>query len=216
MVNGRRWAIAQLDDLQTDGRRALIRRHFGIDAFGVNAWRGARPGDLVIDDHDELVEGHEELYVVLRGRATFTVEGEQFEAREGTLVIVPPPCRRTAVAAEPETVVVAIGGERGHPFSASAWEEWGALEIPTLLEERRYAEAADRYESAVDRHPDHAGALYNLACLLSLAGRGDDALRHLARAVELHAPNAGYARADPDFASVRDDPRFAAIVGADP
>ena len=204
----------QLDDLHSDGQRALIRRQFGIEAFGVNAWRGAKPGDLVIDEHDELVEAHEELYVVLRGRATFTIEGERFDAGEGALVFVPPPCRRTAVAAEPETVVLAIGGEPGRPFSTSAWEEWGALEIPSLLEERRYAEAAERYETAVERHPDHPGALYNLACLLSLAGRGDDALRHLARAVELHAPNAAYARGDPDFGPIRDDPRFSAIVAS--
>src|SRR4051812_20801556 len=115
---------AQVDEL-FEGRRAPIRQHFGIKAFGVNAWLAAQPDDLLIDDHDEEVERHEELYVVLRGRARFTLAGDEVDARPGTLVFVPPEVRRTAVAAEADTVVLAVGAQRGSPFSPSAWEEWG-------------------------------------------------------------------------------------------
>jgi hypothetical protein len=68
-----RWRVAHLEELESDGRRTLIRRLFGIQAFGVSAWRGAAVGDRIIDDHDEVIEGHEELYLVLRGRAAFSV-----------------------------------------------------------------------------------------------------------------------------------------------
>ncbi len=209
MNRGAQGITARLDEL-FEGRRALVRRHFGIRAFGVNAWRGAQAGDLVIDDHDELVEGHEELYVVLGGRATFTVGGEELDAPPGTLLFVPPDVRRTAVAAEPETVVLALGGEAGRAFSPSAWEEWGALGMPELVAAERWEEAAERYATLLDRYPDHAGVLFNLACLLSRAGRRDEALDRLARSIELHPGNAEYARTDPDFDPIRDDPRFPA------
>jgi tetratricopeptide (TPR) repeat protein len=54
-----------------------IRAPFGIAAFGVNAYE-ADAGNAVIEEHDELGTGagrHEELYVVLRGHARFTVAG---------------------------------------------------------------------------------------------------------------------------------------------
>ncbi len=193
-----------------DGRRAPVRQHFDIQAFGINAWRGAEAGDLVIDDHDEVVEGHEELYLVLHGRATFTVAGEEFDAPSGTLVAVPPELQRSAVAAERDTVVLTVGGEPGRAFSPSAWEEWAALGIPALVDAKLYGEAADRYGEALTRHPDHPAVLFNLACLESLAARRDDALDHLSRAIEVFPRNAEYARADSDFDSIRDDPRFPA------
>jgi tetratricopeptide (TPR) repeat protein len=197
-----------LNELFADGRRAPIRRHFDIQAFGVNAWRGAETGDLLIDDHDELVEGHEELYVVLRGRATFTLDGDDLDAPPGTLVFARPEVKRTAVAAEPDTVVLAIGGEPGKPFSPSGWEEWGALGMPELVGAGRYEEAVERYTEALHRHADHPGILFNLACLESLAGRRDDALDHLHRSIELDPNNAEFARHDSDFDPIRDDPRF--------
>lgn len=202
-------AIARIDDL-FDGRRAPIRGHFGIQAFGVNGWRGAEPGDRIIDDHHEEVEGHEELYVVLRGRATFTLGGDVVDAPPGTVVFVPPEIQRTAVAAEPDTVLLAIGGEAGRPFSPSGWEEWDSLGMTELVEANRYDEAADRYAEALARHPDHPGVLFNLACMESLAGRRDDALAHLARSIELYPRNAEYAQTDTDFDPIRDDPRFPA------
>jgi len=202
-------SVARVDDL-FGGRRAPIRRHFDIRAFGVNGWRGEQPGDLVIDDHDEEVERHEELYVVMRGRAAFTVGGEEVDAPAGTLLFVRPELRRTAVAAEPDTVVLAIGAEPGRTFSPSGWEEWGMPGIPELIEVERFAEAADRYAGALDRHPDHPGVLFNLACLESRAGRRDDAIKHLRRSIELYPRNAEYACTDPDFDPIRDEPQFPA------
>ena len=58
-----------------------MRHHLGITAFGTNAYVGRSAGDLVIEDHDE--DEHEELYVVLSGAATFTVDGETFDAPAG-------------------------------------------------------------------------------------------------------------------------------------
>ena len=58
---------------------APIRHHFDIRSFGINAWRGA-DGDEVIKRHTEEESGQEELYIVLSGRATFTVGGDEIDA----------------------------------------------------------------------------------------------------------------------------------------
>jgi tetratricopeptide (TPR) repeat protein len=209
-----RWSVAHLEGLHSDERHLPIRRHFGIRAFGINAWRGAEQGDEVIDDHDELIEGHEELYLVLRGRASFAVDGEEIDAPAGTLLYVTPAVRRRALAREANTVVLAIGGKPGHAFSPSGWEEWGALRIPDLLDEGRDIEAASRYRSALEIHPNHPGVLYNLACLLSRAGDRDEALDYLRRSIELRPGNREHAQNDADLEPLRSDPRFTAIVGA--
>jgi hypothetical protein len=96
-----------------------VRDHLGLTAFGANAYVGRAPGDLVIEDHDE--DEHEELYVVLNGTATFTVDGETFDAPAGTLVLVTPPSQRTARAAAPDTTVLAVGAP-GESFRVSEWE----------------------------------------------------------------------------------------------
>ncbi|HKP18866.1 MAG TPA: tetratricopeptide repeat protein [Gaiellaceae bacterium] len=206
------WTALHLEDIPLDERRFPIRRHLGITAFGVNAWRGAEVGDRVIDDHDELVEAHEELYLVVSGRAAFTLDGDEVDAPPGTLVFAAPEAQRGAVAAEPGTVVLAIGAEPGRPFSPSGWEEWADLGMTELVEGGRYEEAAERYASALERHPDHPGVLYNLACMLSLAGRDDEALERLAQSIERFAKSAHYAREDPDFDPLRNDPRFEALT----
>ena len=206
------WAVARLAELQPGEPRALIRRHFGISAFGVNAWRGANAGDEIIASHDEPIERHEELYLVLGGRATFTLDGREVDAPLGTIVFVKPEVMRGAVAAEAETVVLAVGAEPGEPFSPSPWEDWDVLGISELFKAGRYAEAAERYRGIIDRYGDHAGAHFNLACLLSLAGRTDDALEHLRRSIDLEPGNRRYAREDSDFDPIRADPRFVALT----
>jgi hypothetical protein len=106
-----------------------LRHHFGIGAFGVNAWVADAPGDTVIERHDEIpsdagAAGHEELYVVLRGGARFTVDGQDVDARPGTLLFIADPAvTRGAVATAPDTVVLAVGAARGVAFEPSPWEE---------------------------------------------------------------------------------------------
>ncbi len=97
-----------------------VRDHLGITAFGANAYTGAAPGDLVIEAHDE--DEHEELYVVLAGRASFEVDGEAIDAPAGTLVLVTPPSQRVAHAAEPDTTILVVGAPR-QGFAVSEWEE---------------------------------------------------------------------------------------------
>ena len=103
-----------------------VRRHFGIQAFGTNAYVARAGGDPVIEEHLEADvdgAGHEELYLVLSGRATFTVDGQDADAAAGTLVFVRDPrATRGAVAHEPGTTVIAFGATPGAAFEVSPFE----------------------------------------------------------------------------------------------
>jgi hypothetical protein len=106
-----------------------IRSTLGIRAFGINAYAADRAGDRLFNEHDETEsfagrQRHEELYVVLEGRATFTVDGEEVDAPARTVVFVEDPAsRRGAVATESGTTVLAIGGPAGEAYEPGPWEE---------------------------------------------------------------------------------------------
>ena len=100
-----------------------VRHELGITAFGVNAYVSPAAGRIVIEEHDEQGTGHEELYYVAEGRATFTVGEEEVDAPAGTFVFLrDPELTRRAVAGEAGTAVLAIGARPGEPFSVSDWE----------------------------------------------------------------------------------------------
>src|SRR4051794_27565959 len=100
-----------------------VRHHLGISAFGTNAWTAANQGDRLLPEHRED-EGKEELYVVLRGRARFEIDGDSADAPLGTLVFVGPESNRTAFAEEAGTTVLAIGSTVGQPYEVGGWEVW--------------------------------------------------------------------------------------------
>lgn len=179
-----------------------IRRRFGIRAFGTNAYTAEKPGDWVVEEHTES-SGHEELYVVVSGRARFTVGGESFDAPAGTMVFLRDPnVSRVAVAEEEGTTVLAVGGKPGEPFRPSAWEWFFSAE--PHAEAGRLDEAIALVRDGLEELPDNATLLYHLARYEARAGRADDALAHLRRAVELRPELRERTRADSDLAAMED------------
>src|SRR4051794_27796855 len=129
------YVTAHLDDVPTlpfgsdaEPDWKPLRHHLGVGAFGVNAWVAAAAGDQAVERHDEApseggAAGHEELYVVVRGAARFSIDGEAIDAPAGTLVFISDPAlTREAVATADDTVVLAIGAARGVAFEPSDWE----------------------------------------------------------------------------------------------
>jgi hypothetical protein len=128
-----RYVAASIDDIPTipyewapETEWHPIRRFFGIGSFGTNLFRAPKAGDVLTEDHTEDPESgtrHEELYLVVTGSARFKVDGEEFDAPAGTFVYVPDPkSQRGAVALEPGTALLAVGGEPGAVYSPSEWD----------------------------------------------------------------------------------------------
>ncbi|HYF25982.1 MAG TPA: tetratricopeptide repeat protein [Baekduia sp.] len=157
-----------------------VRRRLGIRAFGTNAYRAAHAGDLVVEEHVES-QGHEELYLVVRGRARFDL-GEVVEAAAGELVFLPDPdLRRRAVALDDDTVVFAVGGWAGRPYQPLPWE-------PVFLAQEQmrrgdWAGAAETLQREAGEHEASPPVLYHLARCHAQTGEHDRALDELRRAV---------------------------------
>lgn len=199
-------------------RWAMVRTHFGITAFGVNAYVADEPGSELVGEHDELGERagkHEELYFVGNGHATFTVNGDEIDAPAGTFVFVrDPAAKRSAVAKEAGTTIIVAGGKPGEAFTPSAWER----NAPALafFGTGEYDKAVKELERLHAETPEDAGVLYNLACAESLSGKGDQAVEHLRRAVGLDASFREHAQKDSDFDAIRGDPEFASAISGKP
>jgi tetratricopeptide (TPR) repeat protein len=186
-----------------------LRRPLGVTAFGVNAYWAEQAGDELIESHDELGAGaghHEELYVVIGGAARFTVAGDEFDAPARTVVFVrDPAARRGAIATEPNTTALAVGGASGQA-EVSPWESV-AHAIPAWRS-GDYETARATIEAGLEEHPDNPSLLYDLACLEALSGDAETATEHLRRAVELKPEYAKDAQNEEDFASIRARPDF--------
>jgi tetratricopeptide (TPR) repeat protein len=208
------YKVAQLEDIEevNDGRcpwRA-VRHHLGIQAFGINSWTARDVGDRIINEHAEI-DDQEELYVVLKGRANFELGDDKVDAPEGVLVFAEPGLRRTAFAEEPGTTILVVGGWAGKPYEVLGWEVW--MPVNALYEAGDYAGAVEQGRAVVEANPQYAGPLYNLACCESLAGRADDAIGHLRRAIERSERFRDFARGDSDFDPIRDEPGFKELTG---
>ncbi len=210
------YQMAHLDEIDevSDGRCPArpVRFHFGITAFGVNAWTAREAGDRIINEHDEIDDegGQEELYLVQRGHARFELDGEHVDAPADTFVFVRPGVKRTAFAEVAGTTILAFGGTPGQAYEPTGFELWAPL-VP-LYEAGDYAEAADRGRELAKAHPEYPTLLYNVACCESLAGRTADAVEHLRLATERSDRLRALAAGDSDFDPIRDAPAFEKLV----
>ena len=207
MSENPKWQVARLDDIERRGRDIPVREHFGIHAFGINAYTPGKDGTL-ISEHDESGSGQEELYIVLDGNATFELDGDTVDAPAGTFVFVRPELRRKATG---DGTVLALGATPGEAYQALDWGDAWSFHSESMraYSEQRYADALEAVRAGLRHTPDHPGLHYNYACFATLAGEtGDETFGHLRRSVELFAPFREQALRDDDFAAVRDDPRF--------
>lgn len=199
---------------ETRRGRVRIRRELGIGSFGINAFFQGEAGEQVIGEHDELgpgANGQEEVYIVLDGSCTFTVDGDTVAAPKGTAVFVADPAaKRSAVADEDDTMVLVVGGRPGEPYTIGAGEAMGSFF--ELYGNKDYAGALAAVKGAFETHPGNALVLYNVACMESLLGHADASLAALAESVEKWPAFKELAAGDDDFASLREDPRFKELI----
>jgi len=207
-MNG--WQMITLDEVKRRRGWIPLREQLDVHAFGVNAWSVESAGDSVIPEHDEHQTEQEEIYVVVRGHARFTVAEDELEAPQGTIVFVrDPEAKRSAVAVEDDTIVLSAGARAGSAFSPSAWE-WNARAMDPYRE-GDYEGALAAFREGHDLFPSDWTLLYNMGCMAALLGRRDEAIEHLRAALALGAD------ADPleddDLVSLRHDSELIAIAG---
>src|SRR4051812_49545565 len=109
-------------DLDSPERFVSLRRALGVSTFGINLML-LRPGQQGrIHRH----ERQEEVYLVLEGTLTLSVEGEERELSRGELARVAPPVRRRLLNRGSELcAIVALGGAEPHEGrDGIAYERW--------------------------------------------------------------------------------------------
>src|SRR4051812_44954210 len=126
------WKALDLDAIEAVPWRGTelvwrpVRQALGTRIVGMGGYTPDRAGPIVIEGHTESEGGmgHPGGYVVLRGRATLSLAGTALRPPAGTFVAVNAPgVHRRAVAAEPGTAVLALGGPPVFAPSDSEWIE---------------------------------------------------------------------------------------------
>jgi mannose-6-phosphate isomerase-like protein (cupin superfamily) len=205
------YRVVDLDSLDSvpleEGVWHPIRRALGVTAFGINAYSANEAGAPLIEEHDETspgAGGHEELYFVVRGTATFEVGGDIVEAGPGTMILIEPAVRRKATATSDDAMVAVIGGREGAAMPPSPFEYWYAA-IPAHEageHERAYEIAAE----GLEHYPEHGTLHYALGCEAAMSGDRERALEHLRTAFANDPRTREWARSDSDLDGLRDDP----------
>lgn len=217
-----KYAFAKLDELEPaprlapgapdDGRQRFdVRRTLDITAFGVSAF-SAPSGVVVINEHDETLlgeAGQEELYIVVNGAATFEIDGESVDAPTGALVNVQPTAKRKATATEDGTTILVVGGTPGKPYEPAPQE---AADAFAAYNAGDYEEALAKQLVVVEKQPENPIAHFNAGCFAARAGRADEAIEHLGRAVEINERIKELMATDEDLDSIREDQRFVELA----
>ena len=200
--------VLHLDDIEpffvegADVNWKPLRAELDVRAFGTNAYSG-EPGETVVEEHTEGT-GHQEMYVVVRGRATFTLDGQEIDAPAGTVVFLDDPkMKRHARAEEPRTLVLAVGNKVGEPFQVSVWEFlWRANRA---RKEGRWDDARRIVEDGLRERPDSPALTLALASIVAHEGQRGDALAHLRQAIDREPSLRGWAERDEELARLLAD-----------
>ena len=105
------YAKGSIDEMGEGPGFRRIRRELGVTAFGVNALIYPPGQEGFLHYHDE----QDELYFVHRGRASFEVDGDEFELGPGGVVYVESTTpRKINNRTDEELVVLALGGKEGY------------------------------------------------------------------------------------------------------
>jgi hypothetical protein len=205
MSAGDGWNAVVLDEIEakpwlgTELAWHPLREALGTHIVGMSAYSAERAGQEVVEAHRETEggRGHEEVYVVLRGYARFTLGGEQVEAPAGTFVRVDPAVHRHAIATEPGTAVLALGGPPTFVPSASEWIERARPHLRS-----NPAEARRILDDLAQRRPDSAGVPIGEALLAAAQGDEPSAREHLRAALAQDPSVRAGLEAEPELAGL--------------
>lgn len=95
-----------------------------------------------------------------------------------------------------------------NPGNAFAWNRLGTSQVA----QKKYGAAVASLERAIEIGGGTGIDFYNLACAYALTGEPDKALDNVERAIGAGFRRRAQYESDPDLASVRESPRFKALV----
>jgi hypothetical protein len=130
------WTVSPITDLPvvSDGEPDdpvwyPLQHALGIDTFGANVFIAGHADQVLVEEHDELTSGQQELYLVLDGSASFELDGERTSVGRGdALAVTDPGVRRRATALTAGTTLLVVGSADG-PFESS-WSDVHFADIP--------------------------------------------------------------------------------------
>lgn len=99
-------------------RFRTARGALGVSSWGMNVLE-FDPFCAGYPAHDHADDGHEEVYLVLKGSIVLQAAGAEQTLSEGAFVRVAPTLRRKFVTREHGATLLALGGSPGKPYSPS-------------------------------------------------------------------------------------------------
>jgi hypothetical protein len=211
MRDGEGWKAVELDEVEAlpwagaQVRWHPLREALGTRIVGIAAFTAEQAGDDVVEPHDESNggRGHEELYVVLRGRARFRLDGEELDAPAGTFVLVSDThVHRHAIAEEPGTAVLALGGPPTFEPSASEWIERARAHLRS--DPGRARAILDDLRAT---KPDSVAVAIGEALWEATHGNDEQAREHLETALTADPTVRTALEQDPDLGPLLEGPR---------
>ena len=101
-----------------------VRAGLGITAFGLSVME-LPPGFTQYPEHEHGVDGQEEVYTVLAGRATLSAGGRDYELEPGVFARVGPSESRKIATGEEGARILAIGATPGNVYEPPDFTEEG-------------------------------------------------------------------------------------------
>jgi mannose-6-phosphate isomerase-like protein (cupin superfamily) len=111
------YTIRSIEDLESihHGAVKLAGDELGVESFGMQVL-DFPAGFSQYPEHDHASDGQEEVYVVLRGSADFTVDGDRLTVAPGQLLKVDAPSRRRLEPGPDGVRILAIGCSPGAAY----------------------------------------------------------------------------------------------------
>jgi len=88
----------------------------GATAFGINV-EHFQQGHEGYPEHDHAGDGQEEVYYIISGQATLTIDGQDHRMQAGSIAFVPSGHARRFTTPDGPVQILAVGGTPDAPFS---------------------------------------------------------------------------------------------------
>ena len=110
--------VSHVDDVEAvyGGIFKPVGSTLGVTAFGVNV-EHFQQGHEKYPEHDHAEDGQEEVYYIISGQATLSIDGKEHQLRAGSIAYVPSGTKRRFTTPDGPVQILAIGGTPNAPFS---------------------------------------------------------------------------------------------------